>query len=170
MNVYITTGTYAFLKTIKKKHSKEKIVLMEGAQGAALVHETSGKTLFQSPRRYEVVDSYGTLEERGYVVMNNIPVTDEGRPLFEHRFKSRAGAIENEPGFISIRILRPLDSNTYVVFTQWENVRSYEQWKASDAFNQAHKNRGTEEGLDQRPHIFSGASYLTTYTIPDEDQ
>lgn len=169
MNVFITSGTYDFLKTIKHKHSAEKMVLMEGAEGAAIVHETNGKTVFSSPRRYEVVDASGEIANRGYVVLNNIPVTDEGRPLFEHRFKNRAGAIENEPGFVSIRVLRPLDSDTYVIFTQWENVKAFENWKSSEAYNQAHKKRGTEEGLDKRPNIFSGPSYLTTFTIPEEN-
>ncbi len=170
MNVYITTGTYDFLKTIKKKHSSQNMILMEGAQGAALVHETSGKTLFASPRRYEVVDGSGDLAGRGYVVMNNIPVTDEGRPIFEHRFKTRTGAIENEPGFVCLRVLRPLGSNTYVVFTQWEDVQSFEKWKASDSFNKAHKKKESEAGIGQRPDVFSGASYVTTYTIPKDDQ
>ncbi|MET1029468.1 antibiotic biosynthesis monooxygenase family protein [Domibacillus tundrae] len=169
MNVFITSGTYDFLKTIKQKHAAEKMVLMDGAEGAALIHETNGKTVFSSPRRYEVVDTSGEIGERGYVVLNNIPVTDEGRPLFEHRFKNRAGAIENEPGFVSIRVLRPLDSDTYVIFTQWENVKAFENWKSSEAYNQAHKKRGTEEGLDKRPNIFSGASYLTTFTVPEEN-
>lgn len=169
MNVYITNGTYDFLKTIQAKHAAETIVLMEGTEGAALVHETNGESVFESPRRYEVVDGAGIIEERGYVVLNNIPVTDEGRPLFEHRFKNRAGAIENEPGFISMRVLRPLDSDTYVIFAQWEDVNAFEKWKTSDAFNHAHKKRGTQDGLDKRPNIFSGPSYLTTYTIPKED-
>ncbi|WP_046175409.1 antibiotic biosynthesis monooxygenase family protein [Domibacillus indicus] len=168
MNVFITTGTYDFLKTIQKKHGSEKMVLMDGTEGAALVHETNGKSVFESPRRYEVVDASGAIADRGYVVLNNIPVTDEGRPLFEHRFKNRAGAIEKESGFLSIRVLRPLDSDTYVIFTQWEDAKAFENWKSSDAFNQAHKNRGTENGLDKRPHIFSGASYITTFTIPNE--
>ncbi|OLN23805.1 antibiotic biosynthesis monooxygenase [Domibacillus antri] len=170
MNVYITSGTYDFLKTIKKKHAGEKMVLMDGTESAALVHETNGKSVFESPRRYEIVDAAGDMAERGYAVLNNIPVTDEGRPLFEHRFKNRAGAIENEPGFIAIRVLRPLNSDTYVIFTQWEDVKAFENWKTSDAYSQAHKKRGTEEGLDKRPNIFSGPSYLTTYTIPSEDQ
>ena len=59
-----------------------------------LLHETAGKTVFQTPRRYEVIGSSGTLQENGYFVFNNIPVTDEGRPIFEHRFKERAGAID----------------------------------------------------------------------------
>lgn len=168
MNVFITSGTYDFLKTIQQKHSSESMILMDSPRGAALVHETSGKTVFSSPRRYEVVDASGQIVNHGYVVLNNIPVTDEGRPLFEHRFKNRAGAIENEPGFVSIRVLRPLDSDTYVIFTQWKDAKAFENWKSSQAYSEAHKKRGTEEGLDKKPQIFSGASYVTTFTVPTE--
>lgn len=168
MNVYMTTGTFDFLKSIQQKHRNEKMVLMDSPDGAALFHETETKTVFASPRKYEVVDASGEIARQGYVVLNNIPVTDEGRPLFEHRFKNRAGAIENEPGFLAIRVLRPLDSDTYVIFTQWENAKAFENWKSSQAYSEAHKKRGTEEGLDKKPHIFSGASYLSTYTVPEE--
>lgn len=143
------------------------MILMEGTEGAALVHETSGQTVFSSPRRFEVVDSSGELTGRGYVVLNNIPVTEEGRPLFEHRFKNRAGAIESVPGFIAIRVLRPVGSDTYVVLTQWDSARSFEGWQQSDAYKEAHKKRGTEEGLDKRPNIFSGPSYVTAFTVPE---
>ena len=94
MNVYMTTGTYTFLKTIKEKHANEIIFLMQNGQTALLLHETSGKTVFASPRRYEVVDGKGTIQNKGFVVMNHIPVTEEGRPLIEYRFKNQVGVIE----------------------------------------------------------------------------
>ena len=36
------------------------------------------------------------LQEDGYFVFNNIPVTDEGRPVFEHRFQMRAESIDDQ--------------------------------------------------------------------------
>ena len=56
------------------------MLLMQNGETALLLHETSEKTVFASPRRYEVVDGKGLLQEKGFVVMNNIPVTEEGRP------------------------------------------------------------------------------------------
>ncbi|MDO7486404.1 antibiotic biosynthesis monooxygenase [Peribacillus frigoritolerans] len=111
---------------------------MQNPDTAVLLHETTGKTIFSSPRKYEVVDGKGNLQDHGYVVMNNIPVSEEGRPVFEHRFKNRAGFIENEPGFVALRILRPINSETYVILTIWEKQADFLNWKNSSSFKMAH--------------------------------
>ena len=139
MNVYMTTGTYTFLKTIKEKHANETIFLMQNGQTALLLHETSGKTVFASPRRYEVVDGKGTIQNKGFVVMNHIPVTEEGRPLIEYRFKNQVGVIENEPGFIAIRVLRPIKSDTYVILTVWKKESDFNNWTDFKSFSEAHQ-------------------------------
>jgi heme oxygenase (mycobilin-producing) len=98
--------------------------------------------------------------------LNNIPVTDEGRPLFEDRFLNRPRMIENEPGFVAIRVLRPLSSNTYTILTVWENEGAFENWQKSKAYEHTHKKRGTEAGIDSaKPNIFESASYVTKYYI-----
>jgi heme-degrading monooxygenase HmoA len=153
---------------MREKHPEETMVLMQGENTTLLLHETEGKTIFQTPRRYEVVDGTGTFKEKGFFVLNNIPVTDEGRPIFEHRFKNRAGAIENEPGYVAFRVLRPLDSDTYVVLTEWESQPFFEKWKESQAFANAHS-KSEEAPAEKRQHIFSGASYITTYKAKPEE-
>ncbi|WP_059172933.1 antibiotic biosynthesis monooxygenase [Bacillus sp. FJAT-27445] len=163
MNLYMTAGTYDFLEKLSGKHSGEKMVLMSGEDGALLIHETGGKTVFASPRKYEVLESVGTLGNPGLVVMNNIPVTDEGRPVFEYRFKNRAGKIENTPGFQAIRVLRPIKSNTYVILTAWDDELAFQRWKDSAAFGKSHGQNKPEGG----PNIFSGQPYITKYTISD---
>lgn len=169
MNLFMTTGTYDFMKKMREKHADETMVLMQGENSTLLLHETEGKSVFQTPRRYEVVDGTGTFQEKGFFVFNNIPVTDEGRPIFEHRFKNRAGAIENEPGYVAFRVLRPLDSDTYVVLTEWESPAFFEKWKESQAFSKAH---AKPEGApaEKRPNIFSGSSYVTTYKAKPEEE
>ncbi|PLR75363.1 antibiotic biosynthesis monooxygenase [Bacillus sp. V3-13] len=168
MYLYMTTGTYDFMKSIKEKNSGETMLLMENQVSALLIHETEGKTVFSTPRRYEVFDSAGTFEHANFAVLNNIPVTDEGRPLFEYRFKNRARMIENEPGFAAIRVLRPLDSNTYVILTLWENEQGFKNWQQSKAYEKAHEKKESEEGVDKQ-QIFSGASYVTTYAAREEE-
>ncbi|AYC30165.1 antibiotic biosynthesis monooxygenase family protein [Paenisporosarcina cavernae] len=163
MNIYLTNGTPEFMKSLKQKNANEKMVVMYGEGNAVLLHETDGKTVFATPRKYEVIDSAGELSENGFFVFNNIPVTEEGRPIFEHRFTNRARAIEDEPGFIAIRVLRPLDSDTYIVVTEWTGPSSFEAWQSSSAYDKAHAKRGTEEGIDKKPNIFSSASYVTKY-------
>ncbi|PLT27728.1 antibiotic biosynthesis monooxygenase family protein [Peribacillus deserti] len=169
MNVFITAGTADYLSSIKKKHSQEHMILMNGMENALLLHETEENTVFSQPRKYEVLDSAGALTDHGFVVMNNIPVTDEGRPIFEYRFKNRAGLIEKEPGFIAIRVLRPLNSDTYVILTVWETQQDFSNWQNSQSFSKAHaKKEGAAAEQAPQKTIFSGSSYVTNYAISEE--
>ena len=172
MNVFITTGTREFLQKVKEKHADQHLFFMGNAEHALLLHETPGKTVFSSPRKYEVVDGRGELKVEGYVVMNNIPVTEEGRPGFEFRFKNRAGLIEKEPGFSALRILRPLNSDTYVILTMWKDQEAFMNWKNSSSFQTAHnKDHKNLDNPDFNKKIFSGSAYVTQYSlISEEDQ
>ena len=127
---------------------------------------------------YDVLDAVGEFKgQPGYIVCNNISVTDEGRPVFENRFKNRAGLIENEPGFQAIRVLRPLSNDTYVILTMWETEQNFKDWTESRSFENAHKKRPAQaEGQGQaqaqaHPHaeqqksIFSRPSFVTTFDV-----
>ncbi|MBY0095264.1 antibiotic biosynthesis monooxygenase family protein [Mesobacillus maritimus] len=171
MNFYITSGTIDYLTKLKNKYLNENMLLLTGSEDdfqAVILHETKHKTVFNHPRKYEVIDSIGSFEKATYVVMNNIPVTDEGKPLFEYQFKNRQRKIEHQPGFVAIRLLRPLSSNTYVILTLWENKRAYENWKSSDSFLESHKKQ-TKSNEAKSIAIFAGLSYLTTYSIAEVD-
>ncbi len=169
MYIYLTSGTGDFLEQVRKKHSNQEMILLHGEGNSVLIHETEGKSVFATPRKFEVLDSVNDLEERGFFVFNNIPVTDEGRPVFEHRFLKRAHAIEDEPGFLAFRLLRPLNSETYIVMTQWNGPHSFEAWKSSKAFTSAHAEREEPAGVRQQ-NIFSAASYITTYSVATKEE
>lgn len=165
MYIYITVGTYDYLKALKEKHPQERIAIMQNDDTALLLHETDGDTVFNEPRKYEILDSKGTIETSGFVVFNHIPVTDEGRPLFEYRFKNRPKHVENVPGFQAIRVLRPLTLNTYIILTAWENAEAFTNWKNSDSFKGiAHKQAASTEGKPQ-PQIFAGPAYTAKYEL-----
>lgn len=163
LNFFITAGTLDYLKKIENKYPAETMVSIANVSGALLLHETNGATVFIEPRKYEVFDSGGDLAGRGFVVMNYFPVTDEGRPLFEQEFKNRTKIFSNEPGFIAIRALRPLSSNTYVTLTIWDTEVDYQNSKNINSFSNAINKK--EIGLDHQPKIFSSESYVRQYTI-----
>ncbi|WP_066068376.1 antibiotic biosynthesis monooxygenase family protein [Neobacillus soli] len=165
MYVYMTAGTFEFLKKVETKYPKENMITMMNENGALLLHESIGATVFKEPRRYEVLETSGEMKKEGYAVMNNIPVTEEGRPLFEHQFKNRYSKFENEQGFIALRVLRPLSSNTYVILTVWEKEIYYQKWQNSESFFEAHKNKAA--GIDLQPKIFASAAYVSKYTITE---
>ena len=171
MHIYLTSGTAEFMEQVKNKYPKEHMILIHGEGNSVLIHETEGKSVFATPRKFEVLDSTNDLEDRGFFVLNNIPVTDEGRPVFEHRFLNREGTVENEPGFIAFRLLRPLNGDTYIVLTQWNGPHSFEAWKRSQAFKSAHADRkeATTTGIRQQ-NIFSAASYVSTYTVAKKEE
>jgi heme-degrading monooxygenase HmoA len=160
--LYITTGTTDYLKKVKDMHANETMLLLESGEDAVLIHETDGETVFKEPRCYEVIDAVGELGG-AFVVCNNIPVTDEGRPLFEYRFQQRARLIEHEPGFVAIRVLRPLSNDTYIIMTLWEGKEHFEHWQRSKAFAKAHEQRKEEQQSQQK--IFPRPSYVTTYSV-----
>ncbi|QUW27582.1 heme-degrading monooxygenase HmoB [Bacillus cereus] len=126
--------------------------------------------------KYDVLDAVGEFKgQPGYIVCNNISVTDEGRPVFENRFKNRAGLIENEPGFQAIRVLRPLSNDTYVILTMWETEQNFKDWTESRSFENAHKKRPAQaEGqapsqahphAEQQKSTFSRPSFVTTFEV-----
>ncbi len=171
MNIFITTGTYSFLEKIKFRHPSECIVLMQSTEDSSslLMHETTGDTIFQQPRKYEVLDHAGDIDQVGFISLNHIPVTDEGRPLFEFRFQDRSQLINKEPGFLAYRLLRPLSNDTYIMMTVWKKELDYRKWKNSLSYAKTFEDIIAAEKKAYK-NIFSGPSYLSTYIIPDEDE
>ncbi|NRD78370.1 antibiotic biosynthesis monooxygenase [Bacillus sp. BRMEA1] len=163
MNIYMTIGTLDFLKKIQAKYPNETMVPMLGTNGALLLHETKGKTVFSTPRKYVVLESIGEIGSNGLVIMNNIPVTDEGRPIFEHQFKNRVHSIENETGFIALRFLRPQASRTYVMIAIWENKTSYENWKSSSSCWEKDLKSIGKNGAN----LFDSSPHTNQYTITE---
>lgn len=143
------------------------MLLMQNAETALAWHETNGPTVFQSPRKYEVIQSLGQLQKTGFVACHNIPVREEGRPVFEYKFIERIKKVESFPGFIAFRLLRPLTSDTYIVMTMWEDEEAYKGWKGSSAFSEAHSQaiQSTES-----TSVFSGPSYVSVFVMVDENK
>ncbi|MCA1320201.1 antibiotic biosynthesis monooxygenase [Bacillus tianshenii] len=165
MNFYMTFGTAGFLEDLREGIHDGELLLMHGDDNAVLMHETTEQSSFNSGNKYEVIDSSGELSKGKFAVLNNIPVSDEGRPVFEYRFNQRARLIEDEAGFAAIRVLRPVGSDTYVILTLWEDVKYFTQWQESKAYDKAHEKRGTSEGIDQNQQVFPRPSYVTTYHV-----
>lgn len=171
MNIYLTSGTMDFMESLRKKYENEMMIVMHGAGTSVLLHETNKESVFQTPRRYKVITESGNLqEEQGYFAFTHIPVTDEGRPIFEHEFRTRVEPIENEVGFIAYRLLRPINSDTYLIITQWTSVDTFKVWKSSSTYKHLHADNESGIGLDKGLHMFSSASYITTYRTTSEQE
>jgi heme oxygenase (mycobilin-producing) len=160
MNMYITTGTYELLRFIKEKHPTESIVLMENTEHALLIQETNDLTIFKTSRKYEIFESIGPLANKGIVAMNHVPVTEEGKPLFEHQIKKKLGL-----GIDCLRMLRPISSDVYIILTIWENEEDYISWQQTKAYTDAFVMIKSEMGVLPTSNLFSSNPYSATYFI-----
>jgi heme-degrading monooxygenase HmoA len=102
-----------------------------------------------------------------FISINHIPVKAGREADFEKMFQERERAVENEPGFVSLDVLKPgkkmsmggpMESagNEYQVLTRWKDEQSFNSWVHSDAFKKAHSR-------DFDATIFDGRSYLTLH-------
>lgn len=159
----MTNGTLNYLAKLDQEHKDAHLLLMQDQDKTVAYYEGKQDSFFAEGRDFEIVEAVGNVQPSGFVVMNNIPVSDEGRPVFEDRFKKRAGSVENMEGFQAFRILRPTKGNTYVVFTQWRNEQDFEDWKNSKDFEKAHENSGPKH--EQKPSFIDGKPYITKYQM-----
>jgi heme-degrading monooxygenase HmoA len=75
-----------------------------------------------------------------YIVANRVPVALPWREPFEERFRTRAGQIDQQPGFVRLQVLRPADAESpYVVLTTWRDKAAFEAWVGSEDFRLAHQ-------------------------------
>jgi heme-degrading monooxygenase HmoA len=76
-----------------------------------------------------------------YVVTNRVPVAAEWRERFEERFRKRAGQVDQQPGFVSMQVMRPEDDDSpYLVVTVWQDEQAFQNWVGSEDFKRAHQN------------------------------
>ena len=162
MKLYMTSGTPEFMQSIKDKHSNENIYILHGTGNSVLIHETTGKSVFQVPRIYEILESRGSFNENGYFVLHHIPVSDEGKPIFEHQYTNLSPTVESEPGFIALRVLKPLKSDTYIILSEWNGPNSYEIWEKSVALDFT--------SVADKQQLFTSAPYISTYRSKTKEE
>jgi heme oxygenase (mycobilin-producing) len=103
-----------------------------------------------------------------YIVANRVPVAAQWREQFEERFRTRAGQIDTQPGFVSMQVLRPADAESpYVVLTTWHDKAAFEAWVGSEDFRLAHqhplpKEAYTGEGRLERHEVVIAATARVT--------
>lgn len=94
-------------------------------------------------------------------VMNRITVKPEYAEAFEERFRSRAGLVDQMPGFVRNEVLRPTKpGDPYIVLTYWESMEAFQGWTESDAFKQGHARSGS---LPRE--AFSGPNVLEIHEV-----
>jgi heme-degrading monooxygenase HmoA len=74
-------------------------------------------------------------------VLSYFPISlpAEARAGFEQTWKSRVGAVDTFPGFISTELVALPDRGEYVVLTRFTDEKSFEAWITSDNFTRGHR-------------------------------
>src|SRR5690625_785681 len=88
MYAHMTTGTLSFLQKIVSKHALSNYLFMQKGLNTAIYYESNRKkTMFSSGRSYDIRFSKGECIDKGYITLDNIPVTDDSVKIFEAQFK-----------------------------------------------------------------------------------
>ncbi len=163
----MTNGTLDHLEKIAENHPEINLYFMRNQTAAVAYYEDNGPPVFDEPRGYEIFVTKGTLQLKGYVVMQHIPVSDDGKPIFESEYQDQADKIKAQPGVYALRVLRPLRGNTYVVFIQWENEARYQSWFKADMLKNTF---GKKKKKKKKPKYRAGKPFSTKYTMVDWDE
>lgn len=165
--IYITTGTADYLKSIEKRHPDQQLMYMENIEHALLLHETTGKSIFQMPRTYDTIDEGGSFPPKGFAAFQYVPVLEEEKPAFEYARKQLPKSLRGATGFIAFRVLRPAKGDLYALFTCWDKETSFKKW-------QKHADFPNQIGMKNNPEIsklmnYPNPSYYKGYTIGHND-
>ncbi|MFV6027967.1 antibiotic biosynthesis monooxygenase family protein [Streptomyces sp. NPDC056264] len=108
------------------------------------------------------------------VKINVLTVPAEQREVLEHRFASRAGAVEGSDGFEWFELLRPVEgTDQYLVYTRWRSEEDFQAWmngsmKAAHGGGGAGGDKGAGEGGGEggeRPRPAASGSTLWSFEV-----
>lgn len=156
----MTNGSAGFLRDLKVNYPETDFYFMQKDQTTIAYYENKQENLFDAGRSYQAVIVAGKLQATGYVVMNHIPVIEDGQASFEGRFKQSQREVEVASGFIAFRLLKPDKGNTYIAYTQWQKQQDFQNWKNTDQFKQSHQSNQTTP-----PAYFADKPFITTYEM-----
>ncbi|MER1999169.1 MAG: Target of RNAIII-activating protein [Lysinibacillus sp.] len=167
MFFYMTSGTPEFMEKMFADKRDVGLYLLHGQGNSILFYETDKKkSIFATPRKFEVIDGRGRFEQRGYFAIENIPVADEERYVFEEAVVKTVSALHGDLACIAFRVLRPVKSETFLIVTQWAGPVSYEKWKAgASAFTEL---VGGATSTTQT--MFTSKAYVSTFSAPPDEK
>ncbi len=166
---YLTSGTPDFMERLMNKYPNEPMTLLHGNGNSVVMHESDKKTVFATPRQFDVIDGAGQFQQRGFVAMHNVPVMDESRPLFEEQLIKGIAPLKADASLIAYRVLRPIKATIYVVVTQWAGPASFDTWIHSAYFKTTLAPLLDSSGSPTQ-HLFDSKTYVSTFTAPQPEE
>lgn len=166
MFMFMTTGTVHFLKKLTAAHPTINFYFMKsGASTLVLYESTKKKGVFVSGQTFHILRSHESINKKGFVTMDFIPVMEDTMPVFEERTITMLPKLEKSKGLIALRFLKQLKSNQYVILYQWQSERHYVDWK-----NSSDHDKTNILQLARLPAYFAERPFTQTYTMLKEDE
>ena len=83
-------------------------------------------------------------------VLSYFPISlpEPARAGFEQSWKTRVGAVDTFPGFLSCELVAAKNRGEYVVLTKFVDEKSFEAWITSDNFTKGHRGESYESYKD----------------------
>lgn len=159
MYASMTIGTLRFLKQFSIKRPKIDFFYMKNLyENSFLVfyEHKRRRSVFAAGKTYQIIETINQLNIEGFVIMETLPITKDGQPLFEQEMKKKKKAMQKMPGFLAFRLLRPRRGHDYIVMSQWNKMSSYDKWKENE-----------QETLIKQPAYFASRPFTTSYIIVD---
>ncbi|WP_182200132.1 antibiotic biosynthesis monooxygenase family protein [Paraliobacillus salinarum] len=157
MRAYMTNGTIDYLDHISEQHPTLDIFIMHNKNTGLAYYEITNKlSLFQQARVYEILVIQGKIQEDGFISMRHIPLTDDGKPVFENEWRHKDNLLQSYKGIKAYRILKPIHGNAYIVFMQWDDEDSFRQWEITHLSNE-----------QVTTNYRAGKAFTTTYSMVD---
>lgn len=125
----MTNGTYQYLEKLKNKYTISPFILMHNEFKVVAYYEDIRSSIFEASRDYLVLEKVGELRETGFISLSHLPITNEGRPIFEMDYKQRVNEISK---VVAARLLRPQRGNTYILLVEWTDPKDYQAWKKTN--------------------------------------
>lgn len=137
MYASFTSGTYYFLQQLTNKHLDQyDFYFMKNNRTTLVYYEHNRKkSIFVSGKTFEILKSYETIQPKGFVTMEHIPVTSDGVSAFEGQAKRLFLDLTERRGVLAMRLLKQLKKNEFVMLTQWKSERDEEFWRTSPAYD-----------------------------------
>lgn len=107
------------------------------------------------------------LSREAFVASNRFGIKPGFEKHFEDMWAKRDSSLADLPGFKNFVLLRregPVDDgNTYVSYTTWKDVQSFNNWRGSDNFKRSHSNNGggnQESPYNKMPKVVTWKCFL----------
>ena len=103
------------------------------------------------------------------IKINAITVPEDSGDELARRFAARAGAVDDQDGFLGFELLKPTDDRTtWLVVTRWRDEAAFEAWVSSPAFAHGHRREAESQASGERPVGVS--SELWSYEVAGGSQ